>query len=186
MLTKNRAFGSKRHQNQVLAIYENTRKALAMAMFNWSAQRGLPKNIAIRLLQQLANDKSADATGNMDDVMLIQLMTLLYAFDTSVLLITETDNPHTARLPILSDPDYAKSFYEAIYAQKVWHTPHLDAIIKYSFGLTLASFRQAPSDLQATIGSLINRDEQLIDEALAGNVFNFFYRKLLEKNVVYT
>lgn len=186
MLTKNRAFGSKRHQNQVLALYQDTRKALAMTLFNWSAQRGLPKNIAIRFLQHLANDKSADAAGNLDDITLILLMTLLYAYDTSVLLVAECDNPHIAQLPILSDPDYAKAFYEAIYAQKVWHTPHLDAIIKYSFGLTLASFRQAPSDLQAKVGILINRDEQLIDESLAGNVFSFFYRKLLEKKVVYT
>ncbi|KAH8396312.1 hypothetical protein KR222_008106, partial [Zaprionus bogoriensis] len=185
LLTKNRAFGSKKHQNQVLALYRDTRKALAMALFNWSAQRGLPRNIAIRLLQQLANDKTADAAGNLDDVTLILLMTLLYAYDTSVLLVAECDNVHAARLPILSDPEYAKCFYEAIYAQSVWHTPHLDAIIKYSFGLTLASFRQAPSDIQACVGALINRDEQLIDEALAGNVYSFFYRKLLEKSVVY-
>lgn len=157
-----------------------------MALFHWSAQRGLPKNIAIRLLQHLANTKSTDAAGNMDDVTLIMLMALLYAYDTSVLLITECDSPHTARLPILSDPDYAKCFYEAIYAQNSWQTQHLDAIIKYSFGLTLASLRQAPSELQANAGALINRDEQLIDEALAANVFTFFYRQLLEKNVVYT
>ncbi|KAM8720864.1 hypothetical protein ACLKA7_006842 [Drosophila subpalustris] len=186
LLTKNRAFGSKKHQNQVLALYEDTRKALAMAMFHWSAQRGLSKNMAIRLLQYLANVKTTDANGNLDDVTLILLMALLYAYDTSVLLIADCDSPHTSRLPILSDPEYAKGLYEAIYAQSAWQTPQLDAIIKYSFGLTLASLRQAPSELQANAGAIINRDEQLIDEALAANVFSFFYRQLLEKNVVYS
>lgn len=156
-----------------------------MALFNWSAQRGLPKNIAIRLLQHLASTKSTDPDGNLQDFTLIMLMALMYAYDTSVLLINECNNPHTARLPILSDPDYAKCFYDAIYAQNTWQTPYLDAQIKYSFGLTLASLRQAPSELQANAGALINRDEQLIDEALAANVFTFFYHHLLNKNVVY-
>ncbi|KAH8386462.1 hypothetical protein KR093_000678, partial [Drosophila rubida] len=186
LLTKNRAFGSKKHQNQVLGLYEDTRKALAMAMFNWSAQRGMPKHIAIRLLQHLANDKSCDSNGQLDDVSVILLMTLLYAYDTSVLLVTDCDNPHTARLPILCDADYAKTFYDAVYAQNSWQTSELDGIVKYSFGLTLASLRQAPSDVQANVGAIINRDEQLIDEALNANVFGFLYRNLLEKNVCYS
>lgn len=186
LLTKNRAFGSKKHQNQVLALYEDIRKALAMAVFNWSAQRGLSKNMAIRFLQYLANVKPTHANGNLDDVTLILLMALMYGYDTSVLLIADCDSPHTARLPILCERDYAKCFYDAIYAQSGWQTPQLDAIIKYSFGLTLASLRQASSELQANAGAIINRDEQLIDEALAANVFSFFYRQLLEKNVVYS
>ncbi|KAH8290089.1 hypothetical protein KR044_013111, partial [Drosophila immigrans] len=186
LLTKNRAFGSKKHQNQVLGLFEDTRKTIAMAMFHWSAQRGLPKNIAIRLLQYLANVKSCDSNGNLDDVTVILLMTLLYAYDTSVLLMTDCDSPHTARLPILCDAEYAKCFYEAIYAQSSWQTPQLDGIIKYSFGLTLASLRQAPSELQTNVGAIINRDEQLIDEALNSNVFGFFYRNLLEKNICYS
>ncbi|EDV91738.1 nuclear pore complex protein Nup205 [Drosophila grimshawi] len=181
LLTKNRAFGSKRHQNQVLALYESTRKALAMCLFHWSAQRGLPKNIAIRLLKQLANNTQ----GNTSEVTLIMLMALLYGYDTSVLLLAECDNQHISRLPILSDPEYVKCFYEAIYAQTTWQTPQMDVIIKYSFGLTLASLRQAPIDLQTNAGAIINCDEQLIDEALAGNVFTFFLRELLETNVVY-
>ncbi|XP_026837913.1 nuclear pore complex protein Nup205 [Drosophila erecta] len=185
MLTKNRAFGSKKHQNQVIGLYEDIQQALAMALFHWSAQRGLPRPIAIRLLQHLANRKTNDADGNIDDVTLIMLMALLYAYDTSVLLITEHTNPHTARLPILSDPEFAKCFLEALYAQSSWETPRLDAIITYSFGLTLASLRHAPGQLQAAALSTINRDEILIDEALGAQVFVFFYRLLLEKDLVY-
>ncbi|XP_017055499.1 nuclear pore complex protein Nup205 [Drosophila ficusphila] len=186
LLTKNRAFGSKKHQNQVLGLYEDIQKALAMALFHWSAQRGLPRPIAIRLLQQLASRKTNDADGNIDDVTLIMLMALLYAYDTSVLLVPEYSNPHTARLPILSDPEFAKSFLEGLYAQSSWQEPRLDAIITYSFGLTLASLRHAPAQLQAAALSAINRDEILIDEALGAQVFGFFYRLLLEKDLVYS
>lgn len=186
LLTKNRAFGSKKHQNQVLGIYEDIQRALAMALFHWSAQRGLPRPIAIRLMQLLASRKTIDASGNPDDVTVIMLMALLYAYDTSVLLVTESNNLHTARLPIFSDPDYAKGFLDALYAQGTWEIPRLDAVIKYSFGLTLASLRHAPSHLQAAALASINRDEILINEALAANVFGFFYRQLLEKDVVYS
>ncbi|XP_020811947.1 nuclear pore complex protein Nup205 [Drosophila serrata] len=186
LLTKNRAFGSKKHQNQVLGLYEDIQRALAMALFHWSAQRGLPRSIAIRLLQLLANRKTTDADGNIDDITTIMLMALLYAYDTSVLLVTDHNNPLTGRLPILSDPEFAKSFLDALYAQNSWQIPRLDAVIKYSFGLTLASLRHAPSQLQAAALSVINRDEQLIDEALGASVFAFFYRLLLEKDLVYT
>ncbi|XP_016950249.1 nuclear pore complex protein Nup205 [Drosophila biarmipes] len=186
LLTKNRAFGSKKHQNQVLGLYEDIQRAVAMALFHWSAQRGLPRPIAIRLLQQLATRKTNEPDGNIDDVTLIMLMALLYAYDTSVLLVSEYINPHTARLPILSDPEFAKGFLEALYAQSSWQTPRLDAIITYSFGLTLASLRHAPGQLQAAALSAINRDENLIDEALGAQVFGFFYRLLLEKDLVYS
>ncbi|XP_001354955.4 nuclear pore complex protein Nup205 [Drosophila pseudoobscura] len=186
MLTKNRAFGSTKHQNQVLALYEDIRKAVAMSLFNYSAQRGLPRGNAIRLMKMLAACKCNDnAGGNMDDVTVIMLMALLYSYDTSVLLISDVVNPYTGRLPIMWDPEFAKSFHEALYAQAKWQTPRLDAIIKYSFALALASLRQAPSHLQAAASALIPRDEQLMDEALASNVFGFIYRQLLENEVIY-
>ncbi|XP_068141155.1 nuclear pore complex protein Nup205 [Drosophila tropicalis] len=186
MLTKNRAFGSKKHQNRVLGMYKSIRKSLAMALFNWSAQRGLPKLIAIRLLQYLANSKAVDTSGCVDDITLTMLMALLYSYDTSVLLFNESQGPYASRLPIFADQDFAKGFYDALYGQSNWQSPRLDCIIKYSFGLTLASLRHAPSNLQAAAGDIINRDEQLIDEALAANIFGFFYRQLLEKEIVYT
>nr|ACI88735.1 RE24713p [Drosophila melanogaster] len=186
MLTTNRAFGSKKHQNQVLGLYEDIQQALAMALFNWSAQRGLPRHIAIRLMHQLANRKNHDAGGNMDDVTLIMLMALLYAYDTSMLLVTGEPNEHTTRLPIFSDREFAECFLEELYAQSSWQAPRLNAIIAYSFGLTLASLRHAPLQLQATAISIINRDEMLIDEALGAQVFVFFHSLLLEKDLVYS
>ncbi|XP_022232399.2 nuclear pore complex protein Nup205 [Drosophila obscura] len=186
MLTKNRAFGSTKHQNQVLALYEDIRKAVAMSLFNYAAQRGLPRAKAIRLMKMLADCKcNENAGGNIDDVTVIMLMALLYSYDTSVLLGTDVVNPYTSRLPIMWDPEFAKGFYEALYAQGKWQTPRLDAIIKYSFALALASLRHAPSQLQAPASALIPRDEQLMDEALASNVFGFIYRQLLENEMIY-
>ncbi|SPP78524.1 blast:Nuclear pore complex protein Nup205 [Drosophila guanche] len=187
MLTKNRAFGSTKHQNQVLSLYEDIRKAVAMSLFNYSAQRGLPRAKAIRLMKMLAGCKGNEnsAGGNIDDVTVIMLMTLLYSYDTSVLLSTDTVNPYTARLPIMWDAEFAKSFHEALCAQANWQMPGLDAIIKYSFALALASLRHAPSQLQAPASALISRDEQLMDEALAANVFGFIYRQLLENEMIY-
>ncbi|XP_034670932.1 nuclear pore complex protein Nup205 isoform X4 [Drosophila subobscura] len=187
MLTKNRAFGSTKHQNQVLALYEDIRKAVAMSLFNYSAQRGLPRAKAIRLMKMLAGCKGNEnsAGGNIDDVTVIMLMALLYSYDTSVLLGTDAVNPYTARLPIMWDAEFAKSFHEALCAQAKWQTPRLDAIIKYSFALALASLRHAPSQLQAPASALISRDEQLMDEALAANVFGFIYRQLLENEMIY-
>ncbi|EDW56225.1 GM22996 [Drosophila sechellia] len=186
MLTTNRAFGSKKHQNQVLGLYEDIQQALAMALFHWSAQRGLPRHIAIRLLRQLASRRNHDAGGIMDDVTLIMLMALLYSYDTSILLVAEDMNEHTDRLPIFSDHKFAECFLEELYAQGSWQPPRLNAIIAYSFGLTLASLRHAPAQLQATTISTINRDEMLIDEALGAQVFVFLHSLLLEKDMVYS
>ncbi|ALC49201.1 CG11943 [Drosophila busckii] len=185
LLTKNRAFGSKKHQNQVMALYEDTRRGIAMSLFNWSAQRGLPKAIALRLLQVLGQIKPLEATGDFDDVSIIMLMALLYAYDTSVLLIADCESPHIGQLPILSDPDFATQFYDALQAQS-WQSPQLAAIVKYSFGLTLASLRQAPSEYQRNAGATINRDELLIDEALTANIFGIFYRQIFRKDIVYS
>ncbi|KAH8273367.1 hypothetical protein KR018_011887 [Drosophila ironensis] len=185
LLTKNRAFGSKKHQNQVLGMYDDIQRAVAMSLFNWSAQRGLPRDVAIRLMKILAGRKTADPAGNIDDVTLIMLMSLMYAYDTTVLLITDGSNSVINRLPILTDTEYAKSFLDALYAQSNWESPRLDALIKYSFGLTLASLRHAPSDLQATVLASINRDEVLINEALSANVFGFFLQQLLDRDLIY-
>jgi len=78
LLTKNRAFGSKKHQNQVLGLYEDIQRAVAMALFHWSAQRGLPRSIAIRLLQQLAARKTNDADGLIDEALGAQVFGFFY------------------------------------------------------------------------------------------------------------
>lgn len=42
-LTGNRALGSSKHYRQVVDLYEDIRLLLALSLFNWSAQCGLPK-----------------------------------------------------------------------------------------------------------------------------------------------
>lgn len=53
LLTKNRALGPPKHHRMVLDLYEEIRQNLAMALFNFAAQSGLPKDVTINLIRKL-------------------------------------------------------------------------------------------------------------------------------------
>jgi nuclear pore complex protein Nup205 len=53
LLTKNRALGPPKHHRMVLDLYEEIRQNLANALFNYSAQSGLPKDVTILLIRKL-------------------------------------------------------------------------------------------------------------------------------------
>lgn len=52
LLTKNRALGPPKHHRMVLDLFEEIRQNLAMALFNYSAQSGLPKDATIQLISK--------------------------------------------------------------------------------------------------------------------------------------
>jgi len=52
ILSKNRALGPPKHHRMVLDLFEEIRMNLAMALFNYSAQSGLPKDVAIQLIRK--------------------------------------------------------------------------------------------------------------------------------------
>lgn len=52
LLTKNRALGPPKHHRMVLDLFEEIRQNLAMALFNFSAQSGLPKDATIQLISK--------------------------------------------------------------------------------------------------------------------------------------
>lgn len=52
LLTKNRALGPPKHHRMVLDLFEEIRLNLAMALFNYSAQSGLPKDVTISLIRK--------------------------------------------------------------------------------------------------------------------------------------
>lgn len=54
LLTKNRALGPPKHHRMVLDLFEEIRQNLAMALFNYSAQSGLPKDVTIQLIRKLS------------------------------------------------------------------------------------------------------------------------------------
>ena len=55
LLTKNRALGPPKHHRMVLDLYEEIRQNLAMALFNYSAQSGLPKDVTIQLIRKFSS-----------------------------------------------------------------------------------------------------------------------------------
>lgn len=52
LLTKNRALGPPKHHRMVLDLFEEIRQNLATALFNYSAQSGLPKDVTIQLIRK--------------------------------------------------------------------------------------------------------------------------------------
>lgn len=52
LLTKNRALGPPKHHRMVLDLFEEIRQNLATALFNYSAQSGLPKDATILLIRK--------------------------------------------------------------------------------------------------------------------------------------
>ena len=52
LLTKNRALGPPKHHRMVLDLFEEIRHNLAMALFNYSAQTGLPKDVTLNLIRK--------------------------------------------------------------------------------------------------------------------------------------
>lgn len=52
LLTKNRALGPPKHHRMVFDLFEEIRQNLAMALFNYAAQSGLPKDATIQLIRK--------------------------------------------------------------------------------------------------------------------------------------
>lgn len=55
LLTRNRALGPPKHHRMVLDLFEEIRQNLATAVFNYSAQSGLPKDVVISLIREYKN-----------------------------------------------------------------------------------------------------------------------------------
>lgn len=53
LLTKNRALGPPKHHRMVIDLFEEIRQNLAMVLFNYSAQSGLPKDVTLHLIRKL-------------------------------------------------------------------------------------------------------------------------------------
>jgi nuclear pore complex protein Nup205 len=51
-LTNNRALGPPKHHHQVIDLFEEIRMQLATALFNWSAQCGLPRATTTKLISE--------------------------------------------------------------------------------------------------------------------------------------
>lgn len=184
MLTKNRALGDNKHQNQVIELFEDIRMSLATALFNWSAQRGLSKFNAVKLLRSLSRNKSKDANGEIENSTLTMLMALLYAYDTSILQ-KQDDNHLIQNLSIIKDNEFVQHLYTALMSETNSEcNDGIVNIVKFSFGLAISGLRHA-SQYVHNHTSITDYDEQLVDEAICSNIFKFIYCYILEKDMLY-
>lgn len=184
VLSRNRALGPPKHHRQVLDLFQDIRLQLAQTVFCWSAQCGLPRDTTIKLIGYLAKYKPNDSRGGIDDVTLTLLMALLYAFDLSVLHRRDDGEEAVKDLPIVSDPEYAKNVLDCLQAP--WDCDSLRSAVLFTFGLTMATLRQAPHIIQQNAARIIDQDEVLVETAIQLNFFEFVFHTLLNNESVFT
>ncbi|KAI8429413.1 hypothetical protein MSG28_000056 [Choristoneura fumiferana] len=78
-------------------------KLLAGVVFSASAQRGLERDVLLRLINEQTTAPSQGPTGALDEVSLALQMALLYALDLSVLHRREDGEELAKKLPLIQD-----------------------------------------------------------------------------------
>lgn len=185
LLTKNRALGPNRHRNQIMELFEEIRLSLAMALFNWSAQRSLPKTIIAKLLQMLSKHHFSESSGEIDDTELTILMAILYSYDTDILQ-KQDDNRLINYLHIIKDNDFVQYVYNTLMNnQQKGDYKGIKSVVQFSFGLAISGLRRASIYLQNPSSIESDFDELLVDDAIYSNVFQFLYNSVLEKDILY-
>uniref|UniRef100_A0A1B0FYB5 Uncharacterized protein n=1 Tax=Phlebotomus papatasi TaxID=29031 RepID=A0A1B0FYB5_PHLPP len=179
-LSANRALGSPKHYRQIVDLYEDIRMILATCLFNWSAQCGLNERVTLRLMEYLAKYEPNGPRGGVDDVTLTLLMTLLYAFDLSVLQKREDGEEIVKNLPIISSESYIPTVMDVLSGR--WECEGLRSVAQFALGLAMATLRLAPQNLQPAVNAM-DHDEVLVNEAIKGRVFDFLYHVVLENEL---
>ncbi|XP_059616837.1 nuclear pore complex protein Nup205 [Phlebotomus argentipes] len=182
-LSANRALGSPKHYRQILDLFEDIRMILATCLFNWSAQCGLSETVTLRLIDYLAKYELNGPRGGIDDVTLTLMMTLLYAFDLSVLQKREDGEEIVKNLPIIANENYISTVMDVLTNR--WECEGLRAVAQFSLGLAMATLRLAPQNLQPHSVSAVDHDEMLVNEAIKGKVFDFLYHVVLENELCF-
>lgn len=185
-LTANRALGNAKHYRQVVDLFQDIRLLLALCLFNWSAQCGLPKRVTLRLIDLLAKySPNDDARGGLDNVTATLLMALLYALDVSVLQKREDGEELVKRLPIISEPGFIDSVLDRLTnTSTAWQCDGLRCVAMFTLSVTLATLRLAPQNLQPSAATL-EQDDSLCDSAIQGKVFDFLHCTVLENEFCY-
>lgn len=183
-LTVNRALGNPKHYRQIVDLYQDIRLLLALCLFNWAAQCGLPKRVTLRLVALLAkySPNDGDSRGGLDNVTLTLLMTLLYALDVSVLQKREDGEDLVRRLPIISEGGFIEALLEKLNVP--WQCDGLRAVAMFTLSVTLATLRLAPQNLQPS-PAILEQDDTLCDSAIQLKFFDFLHCTLLENELCF-
>uniref|UniRef100_A0A1B0CE99 Nuclear pore complex protein n=1 Tax=Lutzomyia longipalpis TaxID=7200 RepID=A0A1B0CE99_LUTLO len=182
-LSANRALGSPKHYRQIVDLFEDIRMILATCLFNWSAQCGLSEAVTLRLMEYLSKYELNGPRGGIDDVTLTLLMTLLYAFDLSVLQKREDGEEIVKKLPIIANSSYIPTVMDVLTRE--WECEGLRAVSQFSLGLAMATLRLAPQNIQPSSVNAMDHDEVLVNEAIKGKVFEFLYHVVLENELCF-
>lgn len=193
LLSENRALGPPKHHRQVLDLFEDIRLQLALTLYSWAAQCGLPKDITLKLISYLKKYKSTDPRGGLDDVTVALLMALLYAFDVSVVQKREDNEEALLQLPIVNDRTYAEEICEFLSRNghdSNWECNELRSVALFSFGLALSRLKQAPLIFQqntahSATAKIVDQDEELVEAAIQGNLFRFIYGTILANETIF-
>ncbi|CAK1548023.1 unnamed protein product [Leptosia nina] len=191
LLRRNRALPPNRYHIKLLACMQSTRKLLAGVIFAASAQRGLERDVLLRLLSEEMSSPSRSATGALDEISLALQMSLLYALDLSVLHRREDGEELSKKLPLIQDPDLISVLLDELTPvshQEGQKGSGLRALCQLALGLALSALKRAPVSLlrkgNESRCEALDQDEVLVDAAIDGEVFEYLDEMILSTDLV--
>ncbi|XP_047033205.1 nuclear pore complex protein Nup205 [Helicoverpa zea] len=190
LLQNNRALPPGRHHATLITAMESTRKLLAGVVFAASAQRGLSRDIILRIISEQTTSPTQGATGALDEISLGLQMALLYALDLSVLHRREDGEELAKKLPLIQDPELISVLLDELSRPTEGRGAGVRALCQLSLGLALAALKRAPQSLlrRATAPhlncDLLDQDEMLVDAAIDGKVFEYLDEAILSTDLV--
>ncbi|XP_045542611.1 nuclear pore complex protein Nup205 [Papilio machaon] len=198
LLQNNRALPPPRHLVRLIGTIETTRKLLAGVIFAASAQRGLDRDILLRLYREQMTSATHGPTGALDEISLALQMALLYALDLSVLHKREDGEELAKKLPLIQDPELISVLLDEFSPPMNPNQTQegqdkgsgLRALCQLALGLALAALKRAPQTLLRASGTgeikseLLDQDEMLVDAAIDGKVFEYVSEAMLSAGLV--
>ena len=113
-------------------------------------------------------------------------MAFFYAIDIGAIVRSEESEDIVRALPITADNTYVVAVQNNLTAAIQWKNPGLQAAVRLSWAVTLATFRSLSSGLCAPIQNQVDEDEAILDMAFEGKAFNFLSELLQLKSTIYS
>lgn len=184
LLQQNAALGGPKHRKQVINLFNEIRFVLAETVFLWSANSGLTKDCTVAVINYLREAKlDEEASGKLSDVNMLILTALLYTIDLSILRVREDGEEVVQSLPIISDPNYVDTLLkELVLSSSVWKTNGLKSVAMFALGVCMACLRDLPQTHQKSV----DQEDDVIDKAIEGKVFDFLNNTILDNELIST
>ncbi|KAL8613661.1 hypothetical protein ACOMHN_029753 [Nucella lapillus] len=177
-LQKQRALGAARHKKQVTDLLKEIGQTLGECLFCLACQQPLNQADTLRLLAYLRSCPGLGGDQTMEPVALCLVMTLLACFDTSPL--EQEDVEMQNLVPVVTDGSYLQKVHDAVRAEPAWATPGIQSTARFAWGLTLRKLSQCQNFSGG--GDLLEEDEQLVDQAINSDLFEFLTTSVVRAN----